>query len=201
MHLEENSCSNERNKNTLPLSIDTQLLALKIAGSTPLAPKSNQRNHIRCHLIQFLAHPFLKSNCTKKNNTKTVGVQQPLFLFKGDVVPHYFIPPIFPWKSTKLPLMSHDSARSRPFSAWLCDLRCMKKQRRRSWKMNGHVWIPSLKLTARTWKWWFPIGICFSRDLFSGAMLVSGRVCMVCLPIHPPKSRKLAFWRQKVCGV
>ena len=28
-----------------------------------------------------------------------------------------------------------------------------------------------------TEKWWFPIGISFSKGLFSGAMLVSGRVC------------------------
>ena len=27
-----------------------------------------------------------------------------------------------------------------------------------------------------TWKWWFPIGLSFSRGLFSGLMLVSGRV-------------------------
>ena len=36
--------------------------------------------------------------------------------------------------------------------------------------------LPSLKQTVRPWKWWFPIGISFSRGLFSGAMLVSGRV-------------------------
>ena len=38
------------------------------------------------------------------------------------------------------------------------------------------VSLHSLKLTVRPWKWWFPIGISFSRDLFSGAVLVSGRV-------------------------
>ncbi len=36
--------------------------------------------------------------------------------------------------------------------------------------------LPSLKLTVRTWKYWFPIGISFSRGLFSGAnWLVSFR--------------------------
>ncbi len=29
------------------------------------------------------------------------------------------------------------------------------------------------------WKWWFPIGISFSKGLFSGAMLVLGRVIVV----------------------
>ena len=38
------------------------------------------------------------------------------------------------------------------------------------------TWLFSLKLTARPWKWWFPLGISFSKGLFSGAMLVSGRV-------------------------
>ncbi len=42
---------------------------------------------------------------------------------------------------------------------------------------NPIGWIPSLKLTGHsTWKWWFPIGISFSRGLFSGDMLVSGRI-------------------------
>ncbi len=36
--------------------------------------------------------------------------------------------------------------------------------------------LPSLKLTVCPLKWWFPIGISFSRGLFSGDMLVSGRV-------------------------
>ena len=36
--------------------------------------------------------------------------------------------------------------------------------------------LPSLKLTVRTWKWWCPIGISFSRGLFSDATLLSGSV-------------------------
>ena len=37
--------------------------------------------------------------------------------------------------------------------------------------------IPTLPETNIAPKnWWFPIGISFSRGLFSGAMLVSGRV-------------------------
>ncbi len=43
----------------------------------------------------------------------------------------------------------------------------------RSWALH------SLKLTVRTWKWWFPIGISFARGLFSGAMLVSGSVSKI----------------------
>ena len=44
------------------------------------------------------------------------------------------------------------------------------------WKYMNIYDIPSLKLSARTWKWRFPIGISFSRGLFSVAMLVLGRV-------------------------
>ena len=43
------------------------------------------------------------------------------------------------------------------------------------WKNTVHFQVHSLKLTARPWKWWFPIGISFSRDLFSGAKFGSGR--------------------------
>ena len=32
------------------------------------------------------------------------------------------------------------------------------------------------KLTAGTWKWWFPIGISFSKGPFSGSMFVLGDV-------------------------
>ena len=38
--------------------------------------------------------------------------------------------------------------------------------------------IPSLKLTARTWKWMVGRLVSFKEGLFSGAMLVSGRVCI-----------------------
>ena len=41
------------------------------------------------------------------------------------------------------------------------------------WVFGG---VHSLKLTVRPWKWWFPIGISFSRGLFLGAMLNFGRV-------------------------
>ena len=47
---------------------------------------------------------------------------------------------------------------------------------------RGPVWWPkkSLNYTPEiqlgTWKWWFPIGISYSRVPFSGSMLVSGSV-------------------------
>ena len=40
-----------------------------------------------------------------------------------------------------------------------------------------NLWVvPSLKLTVRTWKWMVGILVSFWEGLFSGAMLVSGRV-------------------------
>ena len=39
-----------------------------------------------------------------------------------------------------------------------------------------HIKDPPQKLTAGTWKWWFPIGISFSKGPFSGSMFVLGGV-------------------------
>ena len=67
-----------------------------------------------------------------------------------------------------------------------------------SWLSIGWVFevVPSLKLTARTWKWWFPIGISFSRGLFSGAMLVLGRVVSKKFCFHPEQNgESFPFWR------
>ena len=56
--------------------------------------------------------------------------------------------------------------------------------------------LPSLKLTGRPWIWWFPIGISFSRGLFSGSMLVSRRVnqCMPEAFFPELSSRRYQTW-------
>ena len=38
-------------------------------------------------------------------------------------------------------------------------------------RTTGKLTLLPRNLTAGTWKWWFPKGISFSRDLFSGSML------------------------------
>ena len=57
---------------------------------------------------------------------------------------------------------------------------CHKLKKKPPWRTVGG--LPSLKLTVRTWKCWFPIGISFSRGLFSGAMLVLRRITCSQIP-------------------
>ena len=52
--------------------------------------------------------------------------------------------------------------------------------------------IPSLKLTARPYKWMVGILLSYWGGLFSGAMLVSGRVT----PYKWPKTSNSFHWRQ-----
>ena len=58
--------------------------------------------------------------------------------------------------------------------------------------------IPSLKLTVRTWKWMVGILVAFWNGLFSGAMLVSGRVCSCGICLHvaviPPNLIPTSQW-------
>ena len=61
----------------------------------------------------------------------------------------------------------------------------------RGWDRDGtgprKFTLPKTNIAPK--KWWFPIGISFSKGLFSGAMLVSGRVTNIA-----PNAR----WGEKV---
>ena len=65
-----------------------------------------------------------------------------------------------------------------------------------NWTINeDNEDVHSLKRTRQPKKWWFVIGIPFSRGLYSGAMLASGRVFVA---IEPWKfSRPLRLMPQK----
>ena len=59
----------------------------------------------------------------------------------------------------------------------------------------GRSRLHSLKLTVRNWKWWFPIGISFSRGPpFSGAFAVSFREGTHCLSWLSPSHWKQLFF-------
>ena len=57
-----------------------------------------------------------------------------------------------------------------------------------SWLMMGLNELPSLKLTARTWKWMVGRLPSFWDDLFSGAMVGSGRIITIGLDMPKPCS-------------
>ena len=46
-------------------------------------------------------------------------------------------------------------------------------------KDSSRFWVdtpPKINMEPGTWKWWFPIGISFSKGPFSGSMFVLGGV-------------------------
>ena len=56
--------------------------------------------------------------------------------------------------------------------------------------------LHSLKLTVRPWKWWFPIGISFSRGVVSGTLLVSGAMLVSGRVKRTIATRRLRFTRK-----
>ena len=58
---------------------------------------------------------------------------------------------------------------------------CWKKTQNEKNIPSQKVTLPSLKLTVRPWKWMVGILLSFWEGLFSGAMLVSGRVNVGCV--------------------
>ena len=94
---------------------------------------------------------------------------------------------------------------------WVCTLTIYELNDKMD--LPGSDEVPSLKLTVRPWKWMVGILLSYWGGLFSGAMLVSGRVlsktknrCVFCVYlIIPPVAQVrvmqcLCWWLKSICS-